>query len=96
MNFKNRPYLEVKIVKNGKIGHRENIKKTKVPFYCFFSEDGLTKKLGLVNQHDDWYYLIDLTKQRKKGKEVAEDLDLEELIKEYNIDTTKVKLIVFE
>lgn len=96
MNLKNRPYLEVKVVRNGKMGHRENIKKMRFPFCCYYSKDGRHKRLGLVDVHDDWYFLIDLAIQKKNRCDVDGDEDLEQLIVDNNIETVKVKFIVFE
>lgn len=96
MNLKNRPYLEVKRVVNGKIGHRENINKIKFPFYCYYSQDLKHKRLGVVSEANDIYYLIDMAIQKKKREDVDQNENLEKLIIDNNIMLVKVKLIVFE
>jgi len=96
MNLKNRPYLEIESVTNGKIGHRENIKKIKFPFYCYYSKDGLRKKLGLVSDNEGCKYLVDLSCQKKINKDVDQNNDLETLIIDNNIMLVKVKLVLFE
>lgn len=96
MNLKNRPYLEVEVSRNGKVGHRENPFKMKFPFPCYYSIDGKHKRLGLVNRNEDVYHLIDMAVQKKTRTDVGMDDNLEDLIINYNIETVKVKIIVFE
>ena len=99
----NRPYFEVQTVTikgNKKVEHSENIARVKLPFYCYYSLDGgKTKSLGIV----DWvngvvgFVLLDHTKQESWAPgAVGGRLILEDLIKAYNINTVKVKVIVFE
>lgn len=96
MNVRNRPYLVVEVVKNGKIGHRENIEKMRFPFYCYYSKDGKHKRLGIVSINNDVYYLMDMAIQKKSREDVDQNLNLETLVIDNHIDTVKVKLIVFE
>jgi len=103
----NKPYFEVQTVVlkgNKRVEHSENLDRTKLPFYCHYSQDGgATKYLGIV----DWvnskvgYILLRHTKQyvgepfEPKGA-VGGRLKLKDLITAFNINTVKVKVIVYE
>jgi len=94
MRLEDRPYLEVKLVINGKVGHRENVDEIEVPFYCYFGH-GLTKRLGLVSQNSNCYYLIDMTHQSKKKNDEDDNEDLDELLRDNNIEIRKAKVIIY-
>ena len=98
----NKPYFEVETVYlkgNKRVEHLENLDKILIPFYCTFSFDGgNTSRLGLVDW-DKGYFLQDHSEQFDVeccGGVVDKKDKLLDLIKEYNINTVKVKLIVFQ
>ena len=101
MNTK--PYFEVQTITmkgNKRVEHSENLKKIKLPFYCYYSTDGgKTKVLGIV----DWslankgFYLQSHAEQSFHGTgTVGRSEKLEDLIKVFGINTIKVKIIVYE
>jgi len=95
-----KPYFEVVTVPlkdNKRVKHTENLDKIKLPFYCYYSLDGgKNLQLGCV----DWnkgYFLQDHSEQGSpQGGMVATSLFLVDLITKYNINTVKVKIIVYE
>ena len=96
----NKPYFEVQTVYmkgNKKVKHTENLYKIKLPFYCYFSTNGgQSKHLGIVDW-DEGYYL-----QRHTGQSfdcsgrVGRTNKLIDLIKEFSIETVKVKIIIYQ
>jgi len=92
------PYLDTSLVVGGKVGHRENIEKIKVPAFCHYSlDEGKIKKLGAIIYNGEFYALLDFSEQRKSNIscEVGKQLALEDLIKLYDIDICKAKIILF-
>jgi len=96
MNLRNRPYLVVEMARNGKVGHRENVDKIRFPSYCYYSKDGKHKRLGVINQNDGIYYLIDMAIQKKRREDVDGDENLNDLLARNHIQIVKVKTIIFE
>jgi len=96
-----KPYFEVVTVPlkgNKRVEHTENLDKIMLPFYCYYSFDGgRNKKLGVVDWSDG-YYLQDHSKQTSlENSGILGKYDkLLTLIKKFDIDTVKVKIIVFE
>ena len=98
--FEDRPYFETASVTNGKIGHRENVGKVKIPAFCYYSVDGKkTQKLGAINydEVDNVYLLEDFSGQKRvdEGSVVGKQTKLEDLFKLYDINICKAKIIVF-
>ena len=94
-----KPYFEVQTVYmkgNKKVEHTENLNKIKLPFYCYFSlNSGESKHLGIVDW-DDGYYLQSHTGQSYDSSgRVGKTDKLLDLIKEFSIETVKVKIIVY-
>ena len=98
--FEDIPYFDTTSVINGKIGHRENIKRVKIPAFCHYSVDGKkTQKLGAINydEVDNVYLLEDFSGQKRvdEGSVVGKQVKLKDLFKLYDINICKVKIIVF-
>ena len=99
----NKPYFEVQTVTlkgNKRVEHSENLDRIKLPFYCHYSTNGgRTKHLGVVDYINSTigYVLLSHAPQafRTDGA-VGGRYKLEDLIKAYNINTVKVKVIVYE
>ena len=98
--FEDLPYFDTASVTNGKVGHRENVKRVKIPAFCHYSVDGSkTQKLGAINydEVDNVYLLEDFSGQKRvdEGSVVGKQGKLEDLFKLYDINICKVKIIVF-
>ena len=80
-----------------KVEHLENLDKIKLPFYCYFStDDGKSKHLGIVDW-DDGYFLQSHTGQSFDSSGMMGKTDkLIDLIKGFNIETVKVKIIIYQ
>ena len=105
MNTK--PYFEVQTVTvkgNKRMEHSENLDRIKLPFYCYYSQDGgAIKHLGVVDWINSKVGYVLLRHVRQYTGEVFEPkgavggrLKLKDLITDYQINTVKVKVIVYE
>lgn len=104
MKNKNRPYLSVGIVHDEKKEHKENVKKIRLPVYCYYSPNGgKVMKLGLLNSRKKNFELLDVSMQKMLNcsNVVAETLNknlkaLDKLIKENKCDIRRAKVVLFE
>ena len=104
MKNKNRPYLSTDIVLDDRKEHKENVKKIKLPAYCYFSPNGgKVMKLGLLNSRKKTFELIDVSRQKSLSYNnvIAEtltknDYELGKLIEENNVNIGRAKVILFE
>ena len=99
----NKPYFEVQTVTlkgNKRVEHSENLERIKLPFYCYYSyNDGKSKNLGIVDYINSTIGYVLLTHSghydySDRGA-VGGRKKLDDLIKAYNINTVKVKVIVY-
>ena len=98
--FEDIPYFDTTSVTNGKIGHRENAGRVKIPAFCHYSLDGKKiQRLGAINydEVDNVYLLEDFSGQKRvdEGSVVGKQAKLEDLFKLYDINICKAKIIVF-
>lgn len=104
MKNKNRPYLTTDIVLDDKKEHKENVKKIKLPVYCYFSPNGgKVMKLGLLNSRKKTFELLDMSSQKmlKFSNVVAESNSktfeaLDKLIKDNKVNIGRAKVVLFE
>jgi hypothetical protein len=74
----------------------ENLDKIKFPVPCSYVKDG-ERKFGLLSMNRGYYYIADITSQKKEQEDVSEKCDsLKVFILFNNIHILKGKIIIFE
>jgi hypothetical protein len=102
--YEDRPYFETELIECKKKNNRvlnENLDKIKFPFYCTFETRGvftraIETRIGEVHRGIAYYSLFDVTEQTKDRTLVQNADYLDELIKKYNINIVKGKLLLFK
>jgi len=102
--YEDRPYFETELIECKKKNNRvlnENLDKVKFPFYCTFETRGvftraIETRIGEVHRGVEYYSLFDITEQTKDRTLVRNAINLDELIRKYNINIVKGKLLLFK
>jgi len=105
--FEDRPYFETELIKCKKKGNRvlnENLDKIKFPFGCTFEKPifddlnnpRLVTRIGEVHCWGGYYGLFDITEQIKSSTFIENAENLDELIRKFNINIVKGKLLLFK
>lgn len=72
----------------------ENLDKIKFPVPCSYGKD---KRKGLMSMNNGYYYVMDITEQKKVQRDVSEKCNnLKEFIEFNDIHILKGKIILFE
>ena len=78
----------------------ENLDKIKFPCFCSYSDgEGSERKKGFLSASNGYYYIADITNQKKVQTDVgsySNCYDLKTFIRENNIHILKGKIIIYE
>ena len=93
-------WTEFKKKPKGNWVNGENLDKIKFPCFCSYTDgEGSLRKKGFLSASNGYYYIADITSQKKEQNDVgvySNCYDLKTFIRENNIHIIKGKIIIYE